>query len=152
MRQLLSSLAYAVPLALGALTATADDTLTNCSLPTLRGTYAFAFTQTRQGVPFSSSGVESYDGMGHLTYKELWSTGYLSGTWTGTGTYSFAIAVSNGIAAKCVATVIYDGDTAHQWKYFVSPNGSEFFWNNIVNTGVVSGGRENRISTALLVN
>lgn len=152
MKRLLTSLACTSALALRALTASAEDSPTSCSLATLHGTYAFAFTETRHGAPFSSSGVESYDGVGHLKYRQLWSTGYVSGTWTGTGTYSFAPATSNGTTANCVTTVIYDGDTAYQWKYFASPDGSAFFWNNILNTGDVSGGRESRISTALLVN
>ena len=153
MKTVLAPIACTLALALGTtFTASADDGPTNCSLATLRGTYAFAFTETRQGAPFSSSGMESYDGLGHLKYRQLWSTGYTSGQWTGTGTYSFAKATNNGITASCVATVIYDGDTTHPWRYFVAPNGSAFFWNNILNTGDVSGGRESRISTATLVN
>ncbi len=130
----------------------AEDNAANCTMTTLRGTYAFAFTETTNGAPLSSSGTETYDGSGHLKYRQLWSTGYTSGVWTGTGTYSFTSATVNGTTARCIATVIYDGDAAHAWKFFVAPSGNAFYWSNVLNTGVVSGGREDRISTALLAN
>jgi hypothetical protein len=119
------------------------DTPTSCSLATMRGTYGFAGTGVRRGVPYSGSGFESYDGQGHLKYYELQSDGMTQNKYSGTGTYT--------ITANCIATIIYDGITTEVWTYFVAPDGDVFFWNNNLGYGNVSGGREDRISRALLV-
>ena len=125
MKRLLTSLACTSALALGAFTASAEDSPASCSLSTLRGTYAFAGTNTTARGPMSTSGIESYDGLGHLKYYQLYNRGGVAhGVWTGTGTYSFAPATQPGFTASCVATVIYDGDTAHPWTYFVAPDGA----------------------------
>jgi hypothetical protein len=52
------------------------------------------------------------------------------------------------MTSDCVATASYGG-TSH-WTYFVAPDGYVFFFNNNNNTGVVSAGKEERISSALL--
>ncbi len=114
-----------------------------CSLATLHGTYGFAGTGIRRGVPYSGSGFESYDGQGHLKYYELQSDGTTQSKYTGTGTYT--------ITANCIATIIYDGITTEVWTYFVASDGDVFFYNNNLGYGNVSGGREDRISRALLV-
>jgi hypothetical protein len=47
-----------------------------CSLTTLRGTMAYDVENTFQGVPQASDGMESYDGAGHLNYRETDTDGY----------------------------------------------------------------------------
>ena len=130
-------------LALSSLVAVADTAPTTCSLATLRGTMAWGGTNTKSGVPRSSSGMESYDGNGHIKYFEYASDGYTTNTWTGTGTYT--------ITANCVATVIYDGDPTDTWTFFVAPDGSAYYSNNNLNFGAVGGGRTDRISRSQLV-
>jgi hypothetical protein len=93
--------------------------------------------------PYSSSGMESYDGHGHMKYYELQSDGITSHVWTGTGTYT--------ITPNCIATIIYDGDVADPWTYFVAPDGSAYYYNNNLNSGHIGGGHVDRISRALLV-
>ena len=130
-------------LAFSSLVAVADTAPTSCSLATLRGTMAWGGTNIKSGVPRSSSGMESYDGIGHLKYFEFASDGYTTNTWAGTGAYT--------ITTNCVATVIYDGDPTDTWTFFVAPDGSAYYSNNNLKFGAVGGGRSDLISRALLV-
>lgn len=116
------------------------DGLTGCTLATLRGTYAFSGTGTDYGVPYSTSGRETYDGRGHIHYSQLWDEGGVSTTYEGTGTYT--------MDADCVAHATY-GPSNH-WTYFVAPDGSGIYYNNNNNTGIISAGHEDRISFSLL--
>jgi hypothetical protein len=128
-----------------ALPAFADDSQ-HCSMATLRGTYGFAGTGTDWGVPYSTSGMESYDGEGNIKYTQLWHEGGITYTYNGTGKIT-------SITANCVAKVVYDGDTSNVWTFFVAPDGSRSYYNNNKPGGqVVSGGHEDRMSYALLVN
>jgi hypothetical protein len=115
----------------------ADET--TCSLETLHGTYAFAGPGTDYGVPYTTSGRETYDGQGHIKYFQLWDEAGVTYTFTGTGTYT--------MTADCVATATYG--TSH-WTYFVAPDGHTFYLNNNNNFGIMSAGHEDRISRALL--
>jgi hypothetical protein len=115
-----------------------------CSLATMHGTYAWGGTSVKNLVWSGSSGMESYDGLGHLKYYELQSDGITQSTYAGTGTYT--------ITANCIATIIYDGDATDRWTFFVAPDGGTFYYNNNLGFGRVSGGQENRISRTLLVN
>jgi hypothetical protein len=145
MRKLLLSAVSASVLALGAASAGADEnSATTCSLATLNGTLAWGGTGTSINTgPFSNSGMESYDGHGHMKYYELQSDGITNHVWKGTGTYT--------ITPNCIATVIYDGDVADAWTYFVAPDGSAYYYNNNLDLGHIGGGRLDRISKALLV-
>jgi len=127
-------------LGFAALPASADDNQ-HCSLETLHGTMAYATITYRQGVQISSSGQESYDGKGHMTYYEFQSDGGVPQTYSGTGTYT--------ITANCVATVTYDAGAP--WVYFVSADGEHYYWNNNQDNGAISAGRADRVSKALLV-
>jgi hypothetical protein len=113
-----------------------------CTLGTLRGTLAWNATTSRAGVPHAASGFESYDGNGHLKYTELFSDGYTTSTFSGTGTYT--------IGANCIAQVTYDGGGT-PFVYFVAPDGSAYYWANNQNVGTVSSGRADRVSRSLLV-
>ena len=132
-------IALAVTCALFAGVAIADDT---CSLSTLHGTMAWSATTTKAGISRAASGFESYDGKGGLKYTELFSDGYQTQTFTGTGTYT--------IGANCVAQVTYDGG-ATPFVYFVAPDGGSYYWANNQNAGVISSGRADRVSRSLLV-
>ena len=129
--------------ALSASAAFADSSV-GCSLATLRGTYSWGGVSIKNFVWSGSSGMESYDGLGHMKYYELQSDGVTQSTYSGTGTYT--------ITDNCIATVIYDGDVTDKWTYFVAPDGAVFYYNNNLGFGRVSGGQENRISWALLVH
>ena len=132
-------------LGLNAYSAFADDSPTTCSLATLHGTYAYAGVAFRIGSsPTGGSGIESYDGHGNLKTIDQGSDGVTSFKSRSTGTYT--------ITTDCIATVIYDGNTANPWTYFVAPDGSVFYFNNNNNSGRVSGGHEDRITRALLVH
>jgi hypothetical protein len=91
----------------------------------------------------SSSGQESYDGKGHMKYYEFYSDGISTATFSGTGTYT--------ISDNCIATVTYDSERT-PWKYFVSADGEHYYWNNNQGNGVITSGRADRTSHALLVN
>jgi len=133
-------------LGLASLSAPAEAAPTSCSLWTLHGTLAWGGppgVNANSGQPFANSGMESYDGKGNLKYYELQSDGYLKQKFVGTGTYT--------ITSNCIATVIYDGDIANPYTYFVAPDGSAYYYNNNLGLGRVSGGRVDRISTALLI-
>ena len=115
---------------------------------TLHGTmvYASISKNVSNGVEWSLSGQETYDGKGHMKYHELLSYGLTSSVYDGAGTYT--------ISADCVATVTYidpDGSVDSVWKYFVSANGEHYYWNNNLNQGVLSAGRADRVSRALLI-
>ena len=139
-------------LALGSLATFADGPPSTCSLATLHGTYAYNNIVTTARGPQATNGLESYDGAGHLKYFQQYNYGGVtSGTWTGTGTYSFAPFTQGGITVNCIATVIYDGDTSHPWTYAVAPDGNFFNYTNLFNMGAVAAGHEDRISRALLV-
>jgi hypothetical protein len=105
----------------------------------LHGTYAFAGAGTDNGVPYTASGRETYDGQGHIKFFELWDEAGVTSTFTSTGTYT--------MTPDCLATATYG--TLH-WTYFVAPDGSTFYYNNNNNTGIMSAGHEDRISRALL--
>jgi hypothetical protein len=126
----------------GAHLAVAEDTPITCSAATLHGTYAFAGAGTDSGVPYTTSGRETYDGAGHIKYYQLWDEAGVTYTYTGTGTYT--------MSPDCVATAIYGGNAARRWTYFTGPEGSVFYYNNNVNGGVESAGHEDRVSRALL--
>ena len=121
----------------------ADDTPSVCSLATLHGTMGWSGIGQKNGVPYSGSGMESYDGHGNIKYYTLHSDGITQSKYIGTGTYT--------ITSNCIATVIYDGDVAQPWTYFVAPDGSVFYYNNNSGNGGIGAGQENRISRALLV-
>jgi hypothetical protein len=123
-----------------AVPAFADGITSTCSLTTLHGTYAFSGTGTDNGVPYSSSGRETYDGQGHIKYSQLWDESGVTYTYTGTGTYT--------MSSDCVATAAYGLE--NHWTYFVAPDGNVFYFNNNNNTGVMSAGHEERISRGLL--
>jgi hypothetical protein len=133
-------------LALGfaALSASAEEEgASHCKLATLLGTLAWSATMSSAtGAVSSGSGQESYDGKGNMKYYELYSDGVTSTTYTGTGTYT--------ISENCVATVTYDSEIV-PWVYFVSADGEHYYWNNNQGTGVLSSGRADRVSRALLV-
>jgi hypothetical protein len=122
----------------------ADDTPNTCSVATLRGTYAFSGVGTDSGVPYTTSGRETYDGAGHIKYYQLWEEGGATYTYTGTGTYT--------MSADCVATAIYGGNTARRWTFFTGPEGSVIYYNNNTtgNSGIESAGHEDRVSRTLL--
>ena len=130
-------------LGLSSVAAIADDEPTTCSLATLHGTYAYAGVYFRFGAPVGASGMEFYDGHGKIKTYDQGSDGMTSFTSQSTGTYT--------ITPNCIATVIYDGDTANPHTYFVAPDGNVFYYNNNNNHGRVSGGHEDRISRSSLV-
>lgn len=117
-----------------------------CSLATLHGTYAWGYAASDSSGPYSTSGRESYDGKGHLTWYQLYNSGgYSPAVYSGTGTYT--------VSADCVASVVYTGFHANvPYTYFVIPDGDGYFWNDNFGDGTVSGGRVTRISKALLVH
>ena len=116
----------------------------SCSLASLRGTYAWFVVATNiYSGPYSASGLESYDGRGNMTGYQLSSNGVTQSRVTYTATYT--------ITANCIATVIYDGDTASPFTSFVAPDGSNFYWNNNFGFGGISGARAERTTKALLI-
>jgi len=146
----------AAGLSVSSLVAHAADDDAHCSVESLRGTYAYAYEAGVATLPSSTlgyapvaasgSGMEYYDGKGHMKYHEFYSDGNYSYTYTGTGSYK--------INQKCIATVIYEYDgsqSGNPWTYIVNPNGTGYFWNNNQNNGVISAGRVVLISTADLV-
>ena len=132
----------------------AETQFGSCSLATLHGTYAYGGIgqNSSETYRYSSSGMESYDGQGHLTWYEIWTDASGTYTYSGTGTYAFTSLTdtSSGVAvtANCVAKVTYTGYSA--WTYFVPPDGSAYFYNN-QNPSSLGGGKIERISLALLV-
>jgi hypothetical protein len=139
MNKSLASVVLMFGLMMGSVSALAETSMT-CSLATLRGTYGFAGTGMDGGVPFSTSGRETYDGNGHIHYYQLWEEAGVSTPYEGFGTYT--------MDSNCVAHATY-GPNSH-WTYFLGPEGSVFYLNNNNNTGVISGGHEDRISRTLL--
>lgn len=128
-------------------TETNSPAASTCGLWTLHGTMAWSAGSSSAAGPSAGSGMESYDGKGHMKYYEYWSDGTTSYTSTGTGTYA--------VAGNCIATVTYyyDGvQSGNPWTYFVSPDGSKYYWNNNQNNGTVSFGVVERITEALLIN
>jgi len=132
----------------------ADGAPSSCSLATLRGTYAYGGTASDASGAYlhSSSGMESYDGHGHLTWYEIWSDSSGTYTYSGTGTYEFTALTDSSsgvpVTATCVAKVTYTGYS--NWTYFVPPDGSAYFYNGI-SPSSLSGGKIERVSLALLV-
>lgn len=139
-----SSMLIAATLALGTIPAAAQDAPNRCSLDSLRGTYAWfvAATSIYSG-PYSASGMESFDGRGNMKGYQLSSDGVTQSTVTYTATYT--------ITRNCIATLIYEGDTANPFTAFVAPDGSAYFWNNNSGFGGISGGKVERTTTALLI-
>ena len=131
-------------LALGATPVFAQDAPNRCSLDSLRGTYAwFVVATSIYSGPYSASGMESFDGRGNMKGYQLSSDGFTQNTTTYSATYT--------ITRNCIATVVYEGDTAYPLTAFVAPDGSFFMWNNNFGGGGISGAKAERTTTALLV-
>jgi len=113
-----------------------------CSVSSLHGTMAWDAERTVQGAPQASDGFESYDGAGHLRYKQTNSDGYTTTTATGTGTYT--------ISDRCVASVYYDGATVPM-LFWVAPDGAGYWWINLQDSGVVAAGKAQRVSHELVL-
>lgn len=129
-------------LALASASSQADEHRNHCSLSTLSGTLAWSgITQHLNGVSTAGSGFEYYDGHGHMKYYEQYSDGTTSAIYSGTGTYT--------LGANCIANVLYDG--VQPWMYFVSPDGSSYYYSNTLNTGGISAGKLQKVSDADLV-
>jgi hypothetical protein len=147
MARVAASLACAFALGLGGIaTAAADDASEFCSLASLHGSYAWSATSQSASGPTSSSGMESYDGAGHMKWYNITSNGAYSYTSSGTGTYT--------IGTNCIATVTYDYNGVQSglpWTYFVAPDGSGYYWNNNQEAGTIAAGRVDRISHAQLL-
>jgi hypothetical protein len=129
-----------------AATAAADNAPSTCSLASLHGSYAWSGTSQTASGPVSGSGMESYDGAGHMKWLNIWSNGSISYTSSGTGTYT--------LGANCIATVTYEYNGAPSglpWTYFAAPDGSGYYWNNNQGAGTVSAGHVERISSAQLL-
>jgi hypothetical protein len=98
-----------------------------CSLKTLRGTYVYALQGVFAGTPLAESGMETYDGQGHVINVFTDSLG--RETSRSTGTY-----VLNG---HCQGIVTYSsGNVMHQ---YVSPNGDRFTYVQISGNAQVAG-------------
>ena len=98
-----------------------------CNLKTLQGTYIYALQGVFQGRPLAESGMESYDGKGHVINVFTDSLGRK--TSRSTGTYTL-----NG---QCQGTVTYSsGNVMHQ---YVSPKGDRFTYVQISGDAQVSG-------------
>lgn len=128
-----------------------------CSLATMHGTLAYSDQFSRNSVPNSSSGMESYDGRGNMKYVEFDNPNGVSPvTYFGYGTYtvtSISGISTNGMTstATCVLTVYYDGDTSKPFRYFAAPDGSTYYYSNTQTTGTVRAGHVDRISFAQLI-
>ena len=114
-----------------------DDSAKGCSLATLHGTYAYAQTGTENGLSFIAAGRETYDGKGNITYVELYTQAGVTSTYTGTSTYS--------VTKDCMASSYND-----TYTYFVAPDGREFYYSSNSASGIISAGREERLSLDLL--
>ena len=116
----------------------------HCSDATLHGTVMVALERSINGTPASAVTMESWDGTGHLQYREIDNgTSWTSGLYAGTGTYS--------ISSDCIATVHYDGDTTDPWHYYIDPDGRGYAWVNEINTGRVASSHAELVSRELLV-
>lgn len=152
-KQLLSAIGVSL-IGLSAGPVFAEGELGSCSLATLHGTYAWGSIgqNATETYRYSTSGMESYDGRGHLTWYQIWTDQSGTYTYSGTGTYAFTSLTdtSSGVAvtANCVAKVTYTGYSS--WTYFVPPDGSAYFFNN-QNPSSLGGSKIERISLALLV-
>ena len=121
------------------------DAAAKCTNATLQGTVVAAISKTIGGAPASTMYMESWDGEGNLRYLETDSNGTTTDApYYGTGTYT--------IAANCIATVYYDGDTTQTWTYYIDENGKGYSWVNTLNIGTVAAGQTELISSELLVN
>src|SRR5262249_31491322 len=95
--------------------------------------------------------VESYDGQGHLTFYQQFSTGTSHVTYSRKGTYAGGTLTDASsctpITENCVAFVHYEGDpTEEVWNFFLAPDGSSFYFVNTFDTGSIAAGHEQRIS------
>jgi hypothetical protein len=112
---------------LGAALAAPANARDFCSLKTLRGTYVYALQGVFAGSPLAESGMESYDGQGHVINVFADSLG--RETSRSTGTY-----VLNG---QCQGIVTYSsGNIMHQ---YVSPKGDRFTYVQISGNAQVAG-------------
>jgi hypothetical protein len=120
-----------------------------CSVATLRGTYAYSYDGFIIGAggeqqPFAFSGIESYDGAGTMT-------GIYSGSTNGvidedvfyTGTYT--------VNPDCTSELTNVDPVAGETHYdqFVDPSGDEFTFVQ-TDEGVVASGSERRVSVEII--
>lgn len=109
-----------------------------CSLKTLKGTYIYSASGTRDGIPFAESGQEVYDGKGNVMNYYTDNTGE-SGTSTATYT----------MGENCIGESTYS--SGESYAIYASPNGSEFTWVAKSKAGdSVSTGTQRRVTTAIM--
>ena len=120
-------IAWALISLLGAAVTQTANARDFCSLKTLRGTYVYALQGVFAGSPLGESGMETYDGQGHVI--NVFTDSLDRETSRSTGIY-----VLNG---QCQGIVTYSsGNVMHQ---YVSPNGDRFTYVQISGNAQVAG-------------
>ena len=113
-----------------------------CNAATMRGTYVTSSLETIGSNVQARLTRRSFDGAGNLTYREdIEPAG--GGTVTrmaGTGTYS--------VSSTCQVRISHSlsGQSTVVNQALISPDGSAYWWVNVMNTGVYAAGKAIRVS------
>ena len=140
MKKTLAISASVLALTMGySLSSLANNNPPTCSKNTLKGTYTYHYTNFDiDGDSVSAeSGIETYDGNGHILNNSSDSGSSTVNAMTGTYTLN----------ADCVGTAIYT-DGSH-YNIFVDPDGSDFAFVQTNGTNAVAG-EEKQVSTKIV--
>lgn len=96
-----------------------------CSLKTLRGSYTYSIQGQRDGRPYASSGIMSFDGAGRAAV--IWTSSVERKQLSTTGTYT--------VESNCSGQMTLDATTIN--NFYLSPNGDRFSFVRISGDGVI---------------
>ncbi len=110
----------------------------SCSLKTLRGSYTYSIQGYRDGRPYASSGLMSFNGAGQVAL--IWTSSVERTQRSTTGTYI--------VDSNCSGQMTLDITTIN--NFYLSPSGDSFSFVRISGDGVI-GTEAKRVTRGLIV-
>lgn len=111
---------------------------TSCSIETLKGSYAYSIQGYRDGKPYASAGLMSFNGAGRAAL--IWTSSVERKQLFTTGTYT--------VESNCSGQMTLDITTIN--NFYLSPSGDSFTFVRISGDGVI-GTEARRVTEGLII-
>jgi hypothetical protein len=115
-----------------------------CSAKTLSGTYATSTVAYESGLAYGYYSRRSFSANGKYTFLDVVENGTTVTPTTGSGTYT--------VAGNCTVYFYDSGSTTPSFAAIVAPNGSQYWWVNVANTGTLAADHATQVSPDLISN